>query len=139
MQQSIHIQETIDAPIDVVFMRFSDHEWFAGLFGGRCKRIVDGQHEINGLGSVRRLGAGPAAFDETIVEFQPNTMIHYRITRGGPLKNHLGELRFTDRGGQTHLDYRIRFEGKWPLVGLAVKKALETAWRLNAAKQLRTL
>lgn len=138
-QQSIHLQETIDAPIDTVFARFADHEWFAGLFGGRCERIVDGEGEPNGLGSVRRLGAGPAAFEETIVEFEPNAKIHYRITRGGPLRNHLGELHFTERGDQTHVDYRIRFEGKLPLVGFAVKKALQTAWRLNSAKQLRTL
>ncbi len=136
---TIHIRETVDAPIERVFERFADHQWFVGLFGGSCERVVEGEGEQNGLGSVRRIGPGPLSFDETIVVFEPHARIHYKITRGGVLNNHLGEITFEARDGGTTVDYRIRFEGKAPLVGALVKRALKAQWKRNSGEQLRAL
>lgn len=135
-QHEIHIREQVDAPVDTVFERFADHVWFTGLFGSSCKRVVEGEDEPNGLGSVRRIGAGPLSFDETIVVFEPGQRLHYTITRGSPLKNHMGEIEFKQEGGKTVVDYRIRFEGKLPGAGALTKAALEFAWKQNARKQL---
>ena len=135
-QHEIHIREQIDAPVDAVFERFADHTWFTSLFGSSCERVVDGEGEPNGLGSVRRIGPGPLSFDETIVVFEPGQRLHYTITRGSPLKNHMGEIEFIDEGGKTVVDYRIRFEGKLPGAGTLTKAVLERAWKLNARKKL---
>jgi len=135
----IHIDETIDAPIERVFEHLADHHNFTALFGASCERVAEGEDEPNGLGSVRRIGPGPLSFDETIVVFERPTRIHYRITRGSPLRNHRGEIELSARGDQTLLDYRIRFEGKLPLVGGLVKRALERGWSRNGPAALARL
>lgn len=135
-QHEVRIQETIAAPPERVFAFLAEHENFARLFGGRCVRVKDGEGEVNGLGSVRRIGPGPLSFDETIVTYEPSRKLEYAITRGSPLKNHRGTLDLQPVNGGTRLDYVIRFDGKLPLVGAVVAKALATAWRLNAPKQL---
>lgn len=138
-QHEVRIHENIDAPVEQVFAFFADHQNFARLFGGGCTRVKDGAGDVNGLGSVRRIGPGPLSFDETIVAFEPGKRIDYQITRGSPLKNHLGTLKFQSAGRSTRLDYVIRFDGKFPLIGGLVAKALAAAWRKNAPKQLARL
>lgn len=132
----VQVQEIVDAPITTVFDYFADHQKFAGLFGGACTRIKDGDTEPNGLGSVRRILPGPLSFDETIVKFERPRSLHYRITRGGPLSNHLGTLEFSEVGGKTRVDYNIRFDGKLPGIGSLVAFALGKAWAANAPKKL---
>lgn len=138
-QQQIRQHVRIRAPIDRVFAFFADHERFITLMGGRCRRIVDGQDEPNGLGSVRRIGPGPLSFDETIVTFDKNARIEYAITRGGPIRNHRGTIDFRDDRGATVVDYVIRFEPKIPLTGGLIAKGLKLAWQLNAPKALAKL
>ena len=138
-QHEVRIQETIAATPERVFAFLADHENFARLFGGSCTRVKDGEGHVNGLGSVRRIGPGPLSFDETIVTYEPSHRLEYAITRGGPLKNHRGTLELQAVNGGTRLDYVIRFDGKLPLVGSVVAKALAFAWKTNAPKQLARL
>ena len=69
--------------------------------------------------TVRRLKVGPLPpFEETVHEFVPGERIVYRITKGGPLKDHVGVLRFSPTAdGGTHLEYDIRIASAIP--GLA--------------------
>ncbi len=138
-QQQVRQHVRIHAPIERVFDFFADHERFVTLLGGRCQRIVDGDTEPNGLGSVRRIGPGPLSFDETIVTFEPGKRIEYAITRGGPIRNHLGTIDFRDDRGATVVDYVIRFEPKIPLTGKLIASALKLAWNTNAPKVLARL
>lgn len=139
-QSEVHLNARVRAPLADVFAFFADHERFITLFGGRCQRIRDAEGtDPNGLGSVRRIGPGPLSFDETIVTFRPGQRIEYSITRGSPLKNHLGTIDFSERGGYTEISYVIRCEGKLPCVAPAVGKALALAWKLNAQRRLAVL
>lgn len=139
-QHHIRFQEIVPAAPETVFEFFADHEKFITLFGSRCVRIQEGETEPNGLGSVRRIGPGALAFEETIVAFERPRSIHYAITRGGPLKNHLGRIEFCAApGGGTRVDYQIEFDGKLPLIGSAVKTAIQAAWQLHAHKVLARL
>ncbi|MES0875168.1 SRPBCC family protein [Sinimarinibacterium thermocellulolyticum] len=138
-QQQIRQHLRIRAPIERVFAFFADHERFVTLFGARCRRIVDGQDEPNGLGSVRRIGRGPLSFEETIVTFEKNRRIEYAITRGSPIRNHRGTIDFRDDRGATVIDYVIRFEPKIPLTGSLIARGLKLAWRLHAPKVLARL
>lgn len=133
------LEVDINASPEAVFNYFADHEKFAGIFGGSCTRVKDGEDEPNGLGSTRRIGPGPLSFDETIVVFDRPDTIHYAITRGSPLKNHLGRIRFlkTDRG--TRVDYVITFESKVPLLGGLVSRLLKTAFLRGIPKVERAL
>lgn len=135
-QHEVRIHETIQAPRDQVFAFFADHEKFATLFGGTCKRIKDGSDEPNGLGSVRRLGPGPLSFDETIVTFDKPARIEYQVTRGSPIKNHLGSINFMSVGETTQVDYVIHFDAKIPGTGGFIAWLLGWAWKQNAPKRL---
>jgi hypothetical protein len=64
-------------------------------------------------------------FDETITELIPDELIRYRITRGSPLRDHEGTMRFTPDGSGTLLRYEITFRGALPGVGKLV------AWMLR--------
>ncbi|MDA8789439.1 SDR family NAD(P)-dependent oxidoreductase [Pseudomonadales bacterium] len=138
-EKNIQINEVIDADIDTVFDALSDHKWFTSLFGGPCKVVKEGDKEQNGLGSVRQMGAGPLSFDETIVAFDRPKRIDYAVTRGGPIKNHLGQIVLSERNGKTHLNYNIRFEGKLPMAGEVVEKVISSAWKKNAPKKFAAL
>jgi uncharacterized protein YndB with AHSA1/START domain len=116
------------APPEAVFNYFADHEKFARIFGGRCVRVKQGSDEPNGLGSVRRIGPGKLAFDETIVAFERPHRIDYAITRGSPLKEHLGQIRFLKTPEGTRVDYSIQFESKIPLLGYLVAAVLKAAY-----------
>ncbi len=139
MAQEVSFQTTVKAPRERVFAFLADHQNFARLFGGSCQRIKEGRDEPNGLGSVRRIGPGPLAFEETIVTFEPHSRIEYSITRGGPLKNHLGTIELRDVGGATFIDYVIRFDGKLPGSAAVIATLLRVALKANARKTLATL
>jgi uncharacterized protein YndB with AHSA1/START domain len=137
-QQTIHFLERLDAPVERVFDRFADHDWFVRLFGGRCRQVATGQDHQNGVGSVRRIGPGSMSIDETIVAFEPNRLIHYQVTRG-PLQNHLGTIEFREEDGKTVVDYHIRFDGKPLFIGPVVKRIVLTVWKLHAPKMLASI
>lgn len=135
-RHEVRIHEVINAPREKVFAFLAEHEKFAALFGGRCARVKDGQGEVNGLGSVRRIGPGLLSFDETIVTFDKPSRIEYQITRGSPLKNHLGTIDLNSTGGTTEINYVIRFDGKIPFTGGLIAWLLHTAWKKNAPRKL---
>jgi len=137
--QEVRLYERIHAPVETVFAFFADHARFATLFGGRCERIREGDGDANGLHSVRRLGRGPLSFEETIVAFEPNQRIAYQITRGSPLKHHVGIITFRGDGNTTAIDYVIRFDGRFPGIGPLIAKGLAFAWRRHAPTALAPL
>jgi uncharacterized protein YndB with AHSA1/START domain len=64
-----------------------------------------------------KVGPGPP-FEETVTEFQRPERIVYRITKGGPLRGHVGVMTFEPDGrGGTRLHYDIRLAS--PIPGLA--------------------
>ena len=138
-QHEVRFAITVQAPPERVFAYLADHHKFVGLFGGRCQRVREGQGDPNGLGSVRRVGPGPLSFDETIVGFEPPGRLQYQITRGGPLKNHLGTLDLRAVGETTQLDYVIRYDARIPGTGGFIGWLLKTAWNRNAPAQLARL
>jgi hypothetical protein len=90
----------------------------------------DGDTSRNGVGSVRRLKVGPLPeFEETVTKDVANELIEYRITKGGVLNNHRGEMRFSSQGQGSRLVYVIEFDGKVPLTGPLIKASLERSVR----------
>jgi len=110
------------------FDYLSEHENLGAVFGARITRLSDGEDgHRNGVGSRRELRVGPGAppFEETVTQFVPYELIEYKITKGGPMKDHVGIQRFTPNpGGGTHLNYRIRLSSRIPGVALLVKHSL---------------
>ena len=114
-------------PPEQVFDYFAEHENLQALFGAKVTRLKNGDDgSRNGVGSMRQLKVGPGApFEETITVSQPNELIEYKVTKGSPLKNHHGEMRFTPEGDGTNLHYEISFDGKIPGSGPIIAALLK--------------
>lgn len=122
----VHVERDLSAPVEQVFSHLAEHENLAALFGAKVKRLSDGDSDRNGVGSRRELKVGPLPpFEETVTQYVPNELIEYRITKGSPLDNHVGIMRFSPTAaGGTRFDYRIRIASKIPLVAAIVSKNL---------------
>lgn len=132
------IEITKDFPFSVekLFAYLGEHENLGIIFApAKIRRISNGQGARNGVGSARemRILAGPA-FVETVTAYKENELIEYRITRGSPLRNHLGCMRFTRTPGGCRLHYTIEFQGRFPLVAEIVAPVLEQGIRRGLKK-----
>ena len=126
--QRVIIDHDFQAPVEQTFEFLSEHENLEVTLGAEITRLRDGTDGTrNGVGSVRQLKIGPTpAFEETVTEVVPNELIRYRITKGSPLRDHSGDMRFTaNPDGTAHLHWEISFRGAVPGVGFVVAKGLE--------------
>jgi uncharacterized protein YndB with AHSA1/START domain len=115
----VHVEHDFAKPPERIFAHLAEHENLADVFGAKVTRLRDGDGERNGVGSVRQLQIGPLpAFEETVEEFVPAQRIVYRITKGSPLRGHVGVMTFapTPSGG-TRFVYDIRIAS--PIPGIA--------------------
>ena len=124
----------VKAPISDVFDVFSDHEQFGALFGAKSRLFKSGTDALNGVGSARRFGFWPVGFDESVVAYKENELIDYSVSRGSPLKNHLGQVRFREVEEGTQVDYTVQFESKIPLMGGVLEFGFKKAWAMNSTK-----
>lgn len=132
----IEIVKDFRVPVERLFAFLGEHENLGLIFApARIRRLRDGQGARNGVGSARelRLPLAPP-FVETVTAYTENELIEYRITRGSPLKNHRGVMRFTAIPGGTRLHYTIEFEGRLPLVAELIKPVLEQGIRRGLNK-----
>jgi hypothetical protein len=127
----IEIEEKVSVTPTQAFDLFADHRCFGKLLGMPSRRIKDSeQADPNGLGSVRKLGIGPISLEETIIRFEPDSVIEYTVTSLSPARNYLGRIRFnpTDEG-ETLVNYCISFESMVPFTGNFMARALERSIR----------
>ncbi len=137
-QQRIEIVQEFPFPVSKLFAFLSVHENLGCIFApAKIRTVKQGAESAFGLGSVRelRIPLSPS-FDETVTAFKENELIEYRITRGSPLKNHHGVMRFYPLGDGSRLHYTIVFEGKLPLLARVVRPALERSIR-KGLRELR--
>ena len=112
-----------------LFEALADHNNLGKVFGVPVRRVRDGDSEVNGVGSVRKIGPGPLGIEETVTALVENESIDYRITRGGfPLKDHRGRVEFSEgAGGGSRVDWTIEFDSHLPLAGPVLAFVLKTA------------
>ena len=106
---SIHVERTIDKPIETVFAALSDHDNYAQFKGiDEANLLVEGKHEKNGLGAVREIIAGGANLHEEIVAFEPPYKLGYKVVKSSPLPydHRLGEITLKEQDGRTHVTWR---------------------------------
>jgi uncharacterized protein YndB with AHSA1/START domain len=134
---TVSVQREFTKPIDRVFAYLAEHEHLEALFGAKVRRLRDGDDgHRNGVGSKRELKIGPLpSFDETVTDFTPNELIRYRITRGSPLRDHEGTMRFapTPNGG-SRLDYVITFGAVVPGLDAVIARGLDRNIRKGLEK-----
>ena len=122
----VHIEHDFAKPPDRIFAYLAEHEQLADLFGAKITRLRDGEDgERNGVGSARELRIGLLPpFEETVTEFVAPERIVYRITKGSPLRGHIGTMTFAAVSGGTHFVYDIRLASPIPGVARIVQAAL---------------
>jgi uncharacterized protein YndB with AHSA1/START domain len=121
----VHIEHHFEKPPERIFAYLAEHENLAEVFGAKIERLSDGEGDRNGVGSVRELRIGPMPpFEETVTEFVPSERIVYRITKGSPLRGHVGVMTFELEAGGTRFVYDIRFASPAPGLALIVRSAL---------------
>lgn len=126
----VKVEHRFAKPPERVFAYLAEHENLADIFGAKVTRLRDGDSERNGVGSVRRLQIGPAPpFEETVTEFVPSERIVYKITKGSPLRGHVGVMSFAPEGEGTHFLYDIRLAS--PVPGLAALVRLSLTRSIN--------
>lgn len=132
--QSVRFEQFFAAPRAVVFGWFSHPENFGRLFPVRVRRIRDSSSpvDVNGEGSVREVRFGLLRLEETVTDFQRPVFIEYRVTRGWPIRNHVGRLRFEEVAGGTRLEYTLDFHSRMPLLGGVIAGFLCASWRRGA-------
>ena len=139
-KHTITMTQDFPAPRRTVFAQLTDHNSVGPIMGAKMQRIVDATGDNpNGLGSVRSVTVGPASFEETLTAFDPDSLMEYQITKGGPLKNHLGRMQFSDTDGGCHLDYTITFDARVPMTGGAIAKGLQAGISKGLAKYAASL
>jgi uncharacterized protein YndB with AHSA1/START domain len=137
--QRINIHHDFAIPVEKLFAHLSEHENLETIFHPtKVRRLSDGQGTRNGVGSAREMRAlGGPAFVETVTAYRENELIEYRITKGSPLKNHLGVMRFSSTPTGSHLHYTIEFEGRLPLIGAIIRAVLDRGIRKGLNKITR--
>jgi uncharacterized protein YndB with AHSA1/START domain len=122
----VHIEHDFAKPPERIFAHLAEHENLAEVFGAKVTRLRDGEDgERNGVGSVRQLQIGPLPpFEETVTEFLPSERIVYRITKGSPLRGHVGVMSFAPCTAGTRFVYDIRLASPVPGLALLVRTAL---------------
>jgi len=115
----VHVERQFAKGPEAIFAHLAEHENLAEVFGAKVARVRDGDDgERNGVGSVRKLQIGPLPpFEETVTEFVPSERIVYRITKGSPLRGHVGTMTFAPAGDGTSFVYDIRIAS--PIPGVA--------------------
>ncbi len=123
--QRIDITHEYPLPAERIFAYLSEHKNLEPLLGARIRRVKEGDTSPNGAGSVRAVKVGPLPwFEETIVESVEPTLIRYHISRGSPLRNHLGVITLTPTDQGCRLHYVIEFESAVPGLGKVVHVGL---------------
>src|ERR1700759_2062499 len=122
----VQIEHEFAKPPERIFAYLSEHENLAAVFGAKVTRLRDGDAERNGIGSGRKLQIGPLPpFEETVTEFVVPERIVYKITKGSPLRGHLGVMTFAATpGGGTRFVYDIRIASPVPGLAPLVRAAL---------------
>jgi uncharacterized protein YndB with AHSA1/START domain len=137
----VHETYDFDVPVERLYEWFTVHENLSSLLGIDVERIKEGDTEPNGVGSVRKLSVkGIMPFEETVTEAIPNERIEYRVTKGTPLKNHLGVQVFSTTGdGRSHIDYTITFEAAVPGLAKVIAAGVSRSVRRGFPKAARAL
>jgi uncharacterized protein YndB with AHSA1/START domain len=132
----VHVEHHFAKPPAAIFAYFAEHENLAEVFGAKIERLRDGEDgERNGVGSARELRIGPLpAFEETVTEFVVPERIVYRITKGSPLRGHVGVMTFAPSAGGTDFVYDIRLASPIPGLAAIVRASLTRSITAALAK-----
>ncbi|MFP6626837.1 MAG: SRPBCC family protein [Deltaproteobacteria bacterium] len=121
--QEVEVKASINGRREEVWNLYTDHvSWQEWSKIGKVRLACEGQPAPNGVGCVRVISNGPISVEEKILSFDSPRRMTYTIVRGGlPIKDHLGEVVFSDEGETTLITWRCRFRSRIPGLGFLWK------------------
>ena len=123
----VEIRQVVQAPIELVFERITDHEDMRNWPGIAASELVEIGEPRNGLGAVRKIRAGGLTLHEKVVQWEPPHRYDYTITRGLPV-DHRGTVTLSQTSAGVEVHWRVRMSTRIPLlaelVGLALRRGL---------------
>jgi hypothetical protein len=115
-----------DVPAEVLWSVVIDHEGMGEWLDAEVS-VIAGKGD-GGLGTVRRIAAGPLRIDEEVIACDPPERYVYRVIRGLPLRYHQGEVRVVAVGeAESELHWTITVGSGVPGFAEAVDLTLKPA------------
>lgn len=111
---------------------YTDHlAWNDWARIGKVRLEREGSPTRNGVGCVRVISSGGISVREEVISFEEPERMTYRVLSGGlPIKNHLGEVRFSeDAAGNTTVTWQCRFESRIPGLGFLWRAIITKVFR----------
>ncbi len=141
----IHVTETYNEDLKIIFAKISDHAEFLSGGGIQCSLLKEGETDKNGVGAIRKVVSEKLTFEEEIIGYQENIRFSYLITSitpKKPIKHHKGWLDFKQLNGKTQVDWYSHFEVTTPiigwLIGIIVKKSMSKVFQ-SRLEYIKTL
>ncbi len=129
----------INAPADKVWEAITDQDNMAQWIGFHPITVrKEGWTQRHGAGS-ERLMQGPRGVGqivEQVIVTSPQEALRYRVIEGSPLSCHQGEVTLRQSGGQTELNWSIRFRPKVAGTGALLQKVLQARLRTMVDEHL---
>ncbi|WP_158596029.1 SRPBCC family protein [Oleomonas cavernae] len=126
-RNAMHFDHVFKAPREAVFRLCAGHESMGAMFPGKSTnaRPSTDPDWPDGLGSIRHVKMGPfPPVVEQVTVFAPYERYEYRVIGGGPIKNHVGIMRFSDVVEGTRLEYTVTFDGRLPFTGWLIQQLI---------------
>jgi hypothetical protein len=154
--KAVDVSMDMDASIDDVFERLSDHGAYGAFPGIMAARLAQaGETDKNGVGAIREVTLGafgflPIEFIEEIPLFERPRVFEYKVQSAHynlglfrvdtGIIHHGGRLTFKETNGRTTVRWVSRFEMTWPLLKYITAAALEiegTRLFMNVLKHIK--
>jgi uncharacterized protein YndB with AHSA1/START domain len=142
MTQTVKVIQTINAPVQAVWDRYTDHvSWSEWASFGTVQLERAGTPLSNGVGCVRVFSnAGLKVVYEEVLSFEPPRRLTYRIVRGPvPVRDYRGEVLFEPTAGGTRIIWRCQFDSKIPGLGGLFRVLITRKFRNALAGLGRTM
>ncbi|GAA5129025.1 SRPBCC family protein [Haloechinothrix salitolerans] len=125
---TFEVSRTSDADAATLFALVSDgarwSEWAKPLIAS-SSLVKPGADAPNGVGSIRKLGAGPVGVKEETTAYEQDRLHAYKLLTPGPVSNYRAEVRLEPRaGGGTNLTWHGTFDEKIPGTGKFARRGL---------------
>ena len=113
----VHVEHHFEKPPERIFAYLAEHENLAEVFGAKVTapaRRRGRRAQRGGLGAPAADRAAAAVRGDRHASSLPNERIVYRITKGSPLRGHVGVMTFEPADGGTRFVYDIRLASSDP-------------------------
>jgi uncharacterized protein YndB with AHSA1/START domain len=123
----VSVSRLIVAPRDRVWSLYTDWAgWTDWARLGRVRLAETGRDDPNGVGAVRAIDNFGFEVHEEIVAFDAPDLVRYTVIGDNlPMRDHLGQVTFLERGAATRVTWSCRLQPSIPGTGPAMRRVVQ--------------